>query len=124
MGEDQTFPSECVPLVGLEEGPCRRSRSDAVHLPALDPLALSSGRQTRPWRTRGSRRQNNGGGDSTFLQIDRVSDDPGMTGAVNRSRLSEGGRAGAGVFVKLISRNPRQAVKRNIVHSACLVLTD
>ena len=122
MGAEQTFPSECVPLVGLEEGPSRRSRSDAVHLPALDPLALTSGRQTRPWRTRGSRRQNYGGGDSSFLQRDRVSDDPGLTGAVNRSRLSEGGRAG--VFVKLISRNPQQAVKRNLVHSACLVLTD
>ena len=80
MRGDQTFPSESVPLVGLEEGPSRRSRSDAVHLPALDPLALAAGCQTRPRRTRGSRRQNNGGGDSTFLQIDRVSDDPGVTG--------------------------------------------
>ena len=80
MRGDQTFPSESVPLVGLEEGPSRRSRPDAVHLPALDPLALASGRQTRPGRTRGSRRQNNGGGDSTLLQIDGVSDGPGVKG--------------------------------------------
>ena len=80
MRGNQTFSSECVPLVGLEEGASWWSGADAVHLPALNPLALTSGRQTRPGRPRGSRRQNNGGRDSSFLQLHRVSDDPGMAG--------------------------------------------
>ena len=86
-----TFPSERVPLVGLEEGPGGRSRANAVHLPALDPLALTTGRQPSPGRPRGPGRQNYGGGNSTFLQISRVTDDLALTGGFNRIRLSAGG---------------------------------
>ena len=79
---DQTFPPQRVPLVGLEEGPSGRGRPDAVHLPALNPsrAPLAAARQTSPRRARGPRRQHYGGRDSTFLEINGVSEHWGGAG--------------------------------------------
>ena len=72
MRGDKTFPSERVPLVCLEEGPSGRGGSDAVHLPALNALALTSGRQPSSRRAGGPGRQNHGGRDSSFLEITKL----------------------------------------------------